>query len=76
MNDLNNQVFDYVEKNPVLVIQQFKDYIESQKEKEDKYQMQEFPDYNIQHNMDEDGENNGENEKPSGNLGRINKYAM
>ena len=74
MNDLNNQVFEYVEKNPELVVKQFKDYIDSQKEKEDKFQVQEFPNYDMQTNHNQDDEEDEDNNYSKNT--RQNKYAM
>mmetsp|Transcript_41552 Transcript_41552/g.47939 ORF Transcript_41552/g.47939 Transcript_41552/m.47939 type:complete len:94 (+) Transcript_41552:1938-2219(+) len=79
MNDLNNQVFEHVEKNPDAVVKQFRAYLESQKdkEKEPQYDYQEFQNYDMQGGDDEDeDEDDRGNKFSNNNMGRLNKYAM
>jgi hypothetical protein len=77
MNDLNAQVFDYVEKNPDKVVQQFHAYLESLRDKEESIQGINFHQYEISQNSDK--EESDEEDEPytfGQNAGRLSKYAM
>jgi ELMO domain-containing protein len=77
MNDLNAQVFDYVEKNPDKVVQQFHAYLESLRDKEESIQGINFHQYEISQNSDK--EESDEEDEPytfGQNAGRLSKYTM
>lgn len=74
MNDINNAVFEYVEKNPEKVVQQFHAYLDSQKDNEEHFSNNEdFQQYNLE--KSEESEDLGEY-KFEQNKGRVSKYAM